>query len=444
MIRSWLGVQQKAAGAPPLVVFVGSSASGTGDWSYKRLATEGYRNNPVVAKCVRDIAVACASIPTNIYRRVRGDDGGYDWEVDTAHEAEETWMKRPNPWQSWEDWVRSLISYKMICGNAYCLMVGPSENAPPRELHWLPPDSVTIEYSKDPMEPVAFYLVKTPSGQVRHLPSEVIHFREWNPLEPPYGPGMPRLAHAALSIDANNEARVWNTAMLRNGMRPPGVLTVNGTLSPEQRESLKERLQQYHAGSMNVDRPMVLEGGEMTWTPTGGLQKDADWLDGMNLSAREIANAIGYPPELLGDSDLTTYSNRQDARKALYSETIIPELAYIEGEINAKLMPLYGPEYEFRFDRDIDVLSEEQDKVWARVAGASFLSENEKREELQLGPREDLEGVHLVPSNLVDLREVMGEETGSVYFPPLETPVDAEEEPEQEPEDDSGEEESSE
>ena len=49
-----------------------------------------------------------------------------------------------------------------------------------------------------------------------------------------------------------------------------------------------------------------------------------DFLQLKNMSARDIAMCFGVPSQLIGIPDAQTYSNIQEARLALYEETIIP------------------------------------------------------------------------------------------------------------------------
>jgi len=108
--------------------------------------------------------------------------------------------------------------------------------------------------------------------------------------------------------------------------------------------------------------------------------KDMDWLEGMKLSAREIAIGFGVPPELIGDTANKTYSNYREARKAFYTETVLPLMDWFRDHLNAWLVRKFGDDLWLDYDRDeIEALQEDRQAVWERLIRADWLTINEKR-----------------------------------------------------------------
>jgi HK97 family phage portal protein len=62
----------------------------------------------------------------------------------------------------------------------------------------------------------------------------------------------------------------------------------------------------------------------MEWKDTGLSPKDMDFLESKNMAAREIALALGVPPQLLGIPGDNKFSNYSEARKSFWQETINP------------------------------------------------------------------------------------------------------------------------
>ena len=122
-----------------------------------------------------------------------------------------------------------------------------------------------------------------------------------------------------------------------------------------------------------------------------------DFVEAKNAAAREIALAFGVPPLLLGLPGDNTHANYAEANRAFYRQTVIP-LAKRTGEAIAQwLSPAYGgdpgsgPGQGLALEPDLDAieaLSGERESLWRRVSAAEFLSEDEKREAVGDGRRD--------------------------------------------------------
>jgi len=233
----------------------------------------------------------------------------------------------------------------------------------------------------------------------------------FNPLDDWYG--MSPIEAAARSIDQNNESRAWNVALLQNSARPPGALVTQNELQPDQFERLKEQIREQYMGARNAGRPLLLEGG-LDWKEIGLTPAEMHWLEGLKLSAREIAIAFGVPPELIGDNANKTYSNYKEARQAFYTETVLPLMDSIKGELNNWLIPKFGDKRIYiDYDRDeIEALQEDREAVWARALEAvktGVITPNEAR--VMLG-YDEVEGgdMLMMPASMMPLTVVTGED----------------------------------
>jgi len=218
---------------------------------------------------------------------------------------------------------------------------------------------------------------------------------------------------AARSVDQNNESRAWNVALLQNSARPPGALVAEQELQEEQFNRLKEQIKEQYSGAKNAGRPLLLEGG-LDWKEMGLSPADMHWLEGLKLSAREIAIAFGVPPELIGDTANKTYSNYKEARQAFYTETVLPLMDWIRNELNNWLVPKFGDDRIYiDYDRDeIEALQEDRAAVWEKAMEAvkiGVLTPNEAR--LLLG-YEEVPGADtlMVPGNMMPLATISGED----------------------------------
>ena len=342
---------------------------------YSSLASSGYAGNVYVYRSIEVLGRAV---------------GGIDWyasrpdgEPAPGNPLEVLWS-RPNPEMASSQFLHACVAYLMLSGNAYVLRVGP-DNRPPLELYLLRPDLVRrVNGSGD--VPVRYEYL-TGQRSVVYGADQVLHLKTFNPVDPTVG--VSPLAAARYSLDANNSAKRWNVGLLQNATRPSGVLSLEGNLTPDQREHLQEQLERRLQGR-NAARPLVLEGG-MSWQQIGLDAGEVSWLEGMRMSAREIALAFGVPPVLLGDADQATYSNYQTARRSLYTETVLPMMDWLSGEFNRFLAPAFGG-VVLAYDTDnVEALSEDVTPLWDRTikaVQAGILTTNEAREALGYGPLE--------------------------------------------------------
>ena len=190
-------------------------------------------------------------------------------------------------------------------------------------------------------------------------------------------------------------------ALLQNGARPSGAMVYDpkegpGTnLTDEQFARLKEEVAAQYSGARNAGRPMLLDGG-LNWQEMSLSPKDMEFLDARHAAARDIALAFGVPPQLLGIPGDNTYANYQEARLALWEETVIPLLGHLRDELNAWLVPQFGDETALEIDLDgVPALALRRERTWARLQSAGFLTINEKRRAVGLA---DIEGGDVLPA----------------------------------------------
>lgn len=368
---------------------------------FKLMAQEGYKENVYVYACVRQIAKSFSAVPWCLYKK------GKEVQEIESHPLIDLWNK-PNELQGGVRFRENVMAYLMIEGNSYIEQNGP-KNRPPLELYSLRPDRMTI-LPGDAIMYVEGYIYTVGSYETKYDSNQILHLLQFDPLSDWYG--MSPLKASSRSVDQNNMSRAWNVSLLQNGARPPGVLKTEKGLTDTQFGRIEEKWQDKYQGWKNAGAPIILEGG-LEWQEMGLNPVDMAWLEGVKLSAREIAIAFGVPPELIGDNSNKTYSNYQEARKAFYEETILPLLDWYRDEINNWLCPMYDDSLYFDYDKDkIEALQEDRDKIWDRVNSSDDLTIDEKRvakgyEELG---KENGGNLILVPANKIPLTFHMNEE----------------------------------
>ena len=354
---------------------------------YTKFADEGYRRNVIAHRCIGMIAAGAASVPWKLSEK----KGRGARRVIEQH-ALLGLLDRPNPLQGSTELCELLFTHRLIAGNAFLHAVGPRGEAP-LELHVLRPDRMAIipgvggvpkayRYSIDGRS--VDIAVDVITGQ-----SRVLHLKNVHPLDDWYG--LSPMEAAAYSIDQHNQCAAWNQSLLQNGARPTGALMVKagegqpGFLNEAQFSRLKQQLDDQFAGAANAGRPLLLEGG-LEWKEMSLSPRDMDFVQIKHSSARDVALAFGVPPQLLGIPGDNTYANLQEARLALWEQSILPLLENVTDALNNWLVPMFADTLELKPDTDaIPALAAKRDAYWERIAKADFLSAEEKRQLLGIG-----------------------------------------------------------
>ena len=356
------------------------------DRNFEVFAREGYIKNVIGYKCVSMLARSASSIPFLVY------DKNTNQNIE-SHPLLYL-LNNPNPNQSRAEFFEALYSYKLISGNSFVQAVLLDRNnfKNPKELFVLRPERMTV-IASDSSIPLG-YKYKVNSSETMFYAnsitgqSEILHIKNFNPLNDWYG--LSPVEAASYSIDQHNEASRWNQAMLQNGARPSGALMVKNDgensafLTDEQFMRLKNQLNEEFAGAENAGKPLLLEGG-LEWKEMSLSPADMDFLDTKYSCARDIALAFGVPSQLLGIPGDNTYSNLSEARLSMWEETIIPMIENVMNALEKWLVPMYGENIGLYYDKDkIMALSSRRESFWNKIANATFLSDEEKKELLDL------------------------------------------------------------
>ena len=375
-------VETKASATGRIVAM--ASGSGRVVWSPRDTGSrvrQGFVGNPVGFRSVKLIAEAAAAVP------LLCQDREHRYE---AHPVLDL-LRRPNLGQGRAELFEALFGQILLSGNGYLEAVGEGAQGLPSELHVLRSDRMSIVPGEDGW-PVAFDYAL---GGRKHRfdmtgsPDPICHIKSFHPLDDHYG--LSPMQAAAVAVDVHNSASAWSKALLDNAARPSGAIVYRGadgqgSLSAEQYDRLVTEMELHHQGARNAGRPMLLEGG-LDWKQMGFSPSDMEFHETKQAAAREIAQAFGVPPMLLGIPGDATYANYAEANRAFYRLTVLPLVTRVAASVAWWLSEHLGAEIDLRPDPDqVPALAEERDQQWRRVGDALFLSTAEKRAALGLPP----------------------------------------------------------
>lgn len=374
-------ISQKASAvgsiAQPYMAITGLARPRWTQRRYDAQVEEGFRKNVIVARCVSLIAEAAAAIPLTLY------DGKN--RIVSRHPVLKL-LGRPNPMSGSADFLAALYTSWQLAGNVYIEAVRPDGDMAPTELYQLRPDRMRVLPGPAGL-PIGYEYHLNGAKHIWQADAltgacDVLHWKNFNPLDDWYG--IAPLDAAGMSIDQHNAAGSWNQALLNQAARPSGALVYNpkegpASLTHDQLSRLREEFDAYYSGARNAGRPMILEGG-LEWQSLALTPQDMEWLAGRDAAARDIALAFGVPAQLIGIGAAQTYANMQEARLALYEESILPLVGRLLSALNSWLLPMFGSNLRLEADTDeISALIPRREAIWKKVESASFLTVNEKR-----------------------------------------------------------------
>lgn len=352
-----------------LTMFLHSGAAPPKDQREFSLAKEGYNQTGIAYACVREIAVAFAGIKWGLFRTRNGER-----EEIESHPMLSLW-NRPNPHQGSASFLQAMASHYLIAGNSY-IEAATNNSGVPQYLYALRPDRMSV--IPDALNRIGGYKFTNAGASVSFIGGEILHFKDFHPTNDWYG--LSPIAVAAMSIDSYKNQQRWNSGLLANSARPSGIITYEDDLSPEALNNIREEFQDKFSGADNANKPMILEGGKMKWEQMAFNAKELDFVKSQNLSALQICQIFNLPPELVGLQP-STYQNRREARKALYTENVLPMCDRFRDDFNNWLAPMFGEEDLF-FEPDLDdieALQEDREKLWTRLDASEDLTLNERR-----------------------------------------------------------------
>lgn len=341
---------------------------------------EGYEQNAIVYRCIREITTALASVEIEVNKAGAPVNNHPALAI----------LQKPNPTQGWSSFIRAAFSEYLISGNMFIIRYPETGKA--AELWVQSSKNMTVEAGAKGIP--ARYVYTAGSKKIPFAvdqltgKSQVFHLKTYNPDNPFVG--LPPLAHVALACDVHNNGLKWNAALLENGARPSGIMKFpQGVfLSQEQRSSLREFIKSNLQSFENAGEVAYLENGS-DWIELGQSAKDMDYIVTMATMAKYIASAYGVPLPLV-DNDAASYNNIEQAKERLWTDTVLPLLNEFLEQLSAWMLADYGENLQFGYNIDsIPALENLRAKRYDRMSkltGAPLLTQNEARDAIGYEP----------------------------------------------------------
>ena len=335
--------------------------------------------SPSVYAAIKLRADALTRPPLRVYRT--GETGGRRTAVEPSHPAARL-LDRVNPWHTRADLWRATETHLCLWGAAFWAIERDADGQP--ELWPLRPDRMVV--LPDRRRYVRGFVYRGVTEPVAYTPDEIVWLRYFNPLEELAG--LSPLAPARLSADMGHEGLRFNRHVLRNSARPDFLLLTDEDMTASELEEFYTRWEMRYRGAANTHRPAVASAVRDVKT-LGLSHRDIDFIQGLRWSLEEVSRTYGVPKLLLGDFERATYANVQASERMFWRNTIVPEVRFLEEQLNRMLLPKLGyPQLTVEFDLSvIEALQEDENNRVQRESALldrGVLTINEVRRERNL------------------------------------------------------------
>ena len=356
-----------------------SSAGGRGGLQAlfgARVSEEQAVSSATVYACIELIASSIAQMPVEVRRVGEG-------KQPLVHDVpfERLWNVRPNPLQSGVGLVESVITALLLRGNAYVWMQPAEIGEGPRALWLLDPDRVTVDTVEDAGGLRTVYIVgggldghhrMSPAGQGQIVRSEdMLHFR-----------GLLKdglLGRSVLDTGARTASYLerivsaFSALTYRKGAWQQFAITTERPMAPSEIKTFREQFEDsVGVGIDGVAMPIVVSGaGAAGFHQLSQSMRDLETSQIREFQISDVARAFHVPGILINQESKSTSwgTGVQATQQGFLTYGLMPHLARLEAEINAKLYPRGERRVVFREERLLRGTPRERYDNYARALG---------------------------------------------------------------------------
>lgn len=304
-------------------------------------------------------------------------------------------MKKPNKFQTWQQFQEQWTTSLLLRGNAYIFIVRDVFGVPVR-LVCMNPDLIRVLVSDDGDVFYSVYNDPLAQTEAENIPaSEIIHDRInclYHPLV-----GLSPIYACGVAAGLGTHILSATSMLFKNGARPASLLVAPGPLDPEKAKKMQDRWNEKFTGS-GVGGTAILSDG-VAYHQIGISAVDSQTIEQLKYSAFMVATAFNVPPFKIGLEKPP--SDVQSANEIYFSDCI---QSYVESRENLlddalELKEKYNCEMFLDIDALIRMDRTSKMAYLKTGVGASVITPNEARAELGLPPISGGDTVYMQQQN---------------------------------------------
>lgn len=341
-----------------------------------------------VLACVNAIGGAISSLPAWVF--LLKENGR---EIAKNHPVARLVREGPNQYQSWPDFIHWVSDSFLLQGNALAEIVTDNSGRviALQPIPWPHVTVVLLPSGRLVYDVAPINLLNGQQGRSRRLlDSEVLHVKDRS--DDGYV-GRSRLARAGTTVRTGLTQESFGEMLYANRATPSGAFSFKEALRGEQRDYLREHIQDAWAGVKHAGKVLILDS-DASFTPITVTPESLEMLATRRFSTEEIARMFGVPPPIVGIWDHSTFTNSETAGRWFAQFTLAPIIRKIEDAFRRSVFSAESRathEIEFDMTGFLRGDAEARWKAHEIAVKNSILTPNEIREVEGWNPRDDLE-----------------------------------------------------
>lgn len=220
--------------------------------------------------------------------------------------------------------IKYLIWSVILNGNGY-IYIYRDNTGKANGLRWLPSESVAINYNQ--LTNDLYYLCPLVDKK-KIEPVNMIHIKLYSDDGIN---GRSVISYSTRAIKAGNAAENSAINYYGNGGNLNGIIRAEGTLSPQQKQDIRDS---WHS---SIEGGVAVLQGNLSYTPVQMNASEAQLLETRQFTVQDIGRWLGINPVLLGDLTHNSYNTLEQAQLELLTHTLLPYISIIEQEFTRKL-----------------------------------------------------------------------------------------------------------
>lgn len=381
--------------------YIGYNSPAFIDQNSEAYINHGFAKNADVFAIINYIIKRIATIPWKLYTY---NQSGELTEVKN-HKLIDL-IEKPNEMMGQSFFMQSLFVNKLVTGNAFIYLpkLENGANKGQSEEMWVMPSTKIEIVSNGFAKPVDHYRFRG-TTEPKFRKEDVIHLKYAN-LGDDTLYGMSPLKAGSMVLTKSNDAHTSEVRSFQN-MGAVGILSENSkegrdSMTQEQASFIKTWWQSNYGGPENKGK-IHITSQDLKWINLGLSPVDLNIMESLKLSFRQLCNLYQFPSQLLNDNEHATYNNMREAKKALYTDVIIPEIQSLRDELNRALVPAYGDNLYLDVDvSGIDVLQDNKKELADMLGVAWWIKGIDKQR--MMGVTEDPEmDKYFLPTSIIEM-----------------------------------------
>lgn len=284
-------------------------------------------------------------------------------------------IDRPNPNQSWEEFIFLYKVYLKVCGNFYIYKLSPENGinkGAPQQLYILPAHWMQIVLKRNAStltdeNPIDYYILEQGNQMIKFSQDSIIHIKRPNPFYNVSGShlyGYSELMAAVRNINSSNSGIDNNTKTMQNSGVYGFIHAGDGQnpLTNEQAQNLKDRLVEMDGSGQRLSN-IAGASYKLGFTKLSLTTDELKPFDYLSYDRRTLCNCLNWPVDLLNEERSGTGFGVDaviEARKRAITDNIKPDLDLFASYMNTEFIQKHKGYEKSVIEFDISELPEMQ------------------------------------------------------------------------------------